>query len=392
MRRFFFVEKHLTFKIYTSTNNLPENWDSIAVSNVFLNSKYLNVLQNAAPSNMHCHFIGIFSNDTLVGVAVSQYIDLGNVNSYGNRDNCFKTKIKKYIIKKYISNILFVGNNMLTGQNAFCFDSKTPISDGILALKAAGDFLKRDYKKKGINIHLTVYKDFDEADIKHFKTIDFEKYHQFTIQPNMILNNESYWKNINDYENSLTKKYRDQYKRARKKATGIEKRKLNSNDLEFYEKRIYELYLNVANNAPFNTFYLTENHFEYFKKNLLDSFLFYGYFINESLIGFSTLVKNGNSFDTYFLGYDSNYQKEKMLYLNMLYDMLSYSIKKQYKQVVFGRTALEIKSSIGAKPIKMYGLIMHHNPLINIFTSKLFQYFEPQIEWIERSPFKENIL
>ena len=146
--------------------------------------------------------------------------------------------------------------------------------------------------------------------------------------------------------------------------------------------------MNVAKNAPFNTFYLPENHFEEFKKELKDNFLFYGYFIDDELIGFNTLIKNGKDIDTYFLGYDEKHQREKMLYLNMLYDMIAYSINKGYSRIIFARTALEIKSSVGAKPVKMYGLMKHSNPFINLFVSKTFSYFEPVMEWQERNPFK----
>jgi hypothetical protein len=68
--------------------------------------------------------------------------------------------------------------------------------------------------------------------------------------------------------------------------------------------------------------------------------------------------------------------------------MIGYSINKGYKRIVFARTALEIKSSVGAKPFSMYGLIRHSNPLINLFVSKAFSYFEPKMEWKERNPFK----
>jgi len=76
----------------------------------------------------------------------------------------------------------------------------------------------------------------------------------------------------------------------------------------------------------------------------------------------------------------------------MLYDMINYSINKKYKRIIFARTALEIKSSVGAKAVDMFGLIKHSNPLINLLVSKTFSYFEPEIEWQERNPFKENIL
>ena len=92
--------------------------------------------------------------------------------------------------------------------------------------------------------------------------------------------------------------------------------------------------------------------------------------------------------DTYFLGYDESIQRENMLYLNMLYDMIAYSIKKEFKEIVFARTALEIKSSVGAKPIKMYGLMSHSNTLANALLPKIFKYLEPETIWQERNPFK----
>ena len=81
-------------------------------------------------------------------------------------------------------------------------------------------------------------------------------------------------------------------------------------------------------------------------------------------------------------------QKDKMLYLNMLYDMVAYAIKKQFKHIIFARSAMEIKSSVGAAAEDVYGIIKHTNPLLNQFMSRLFPYFDPKIQWKERSPFK----
>ena len=181
---------------------------------------------------------------------------------------------------------------------------------------------------------------------------------------------------------------RDRYKRARKKAIDIEKRKLNYEEILNNEGLIYDLYFHVAKNAPFNTFFLSKNHFSNFKFILKDHFLFYGYFVDQKMIGFNTLIKNGNAMETYFLGFDDSVQKNKMLYLNMLYDMIAYSINKGFKEIVFARTALEIKSSVGAKPQKMYGFIEHSNALINLFMPKIFPFLEPNVVWQERNPFK----
>jgi predicted N-acyltransferase len=248
--------------------------------------------------------------------------------------------------------------------------------------------IRKELKLAGKNIHITTFKDLYSEDIKEFTIPEFKKLYQFSTQPNMIFKIESNWKTENDYVDSLTKKYRDQYKRARKKAEGIEKRKMHLEDIIKHEDVIYDLYFHVAKNAPFNTFFLPKNHFRVFKEQLKDQFLFYGYFLNEQLIGFNTLIKNGKIMETYFLGYDDTIQREKMLYLNMLYDMVAYSINKNFEKIIFGRTALEIKSSVGAKPVETFGYIEHSSAIINSKMETLFCYLEPKTDWKERNPFK----
>ena len=49
---------------------------------------------------------------------------------------------------------------------------------------------------------------------------------------------------------------------------------------------------------------------------------------------------------------------------------------------------LQGNSSVGAKPLKMYGLIAHNNRLVNPYMSKIFKYLEPESIWQERNPFK----
>ncbi len=379
----------ITYKIYSSTSEFPSNWDAFSVKNIFLSKEYLHILEVSSPENMKCNFIGLFQKDELVGVALTQFINLSAVNSYGERDHCIKTTIRNFAFKNFSSNVLVVGNNTLTGQNAFCFSEKVLISDVLIALNNAVESVKIQIQKKGQKVHLVIFKDFSETQISFFELPDFSTYFKFSTQPNMLFEIKKHWDSFDDYVLDLNKKYRDQYKRALKKAEGITKRKLSLEDIANYKDRIFELYMDVAKNAPFNTFFLIENHFGIFKKALSDKFLFYGYFNEETLIGFNTLIKNGNDIDTYFLGYDEKCQREKMLYLNMLYDMIGYSISKGFNRIVFARTALEIKSSVGAKPEKMYGLMQHSNWFINLFIAKLFHYFEPEMVWTERNPFKK---
>ncbi|MFH6989098.1 8-amino-7-oxononanoate synthase [Flavobacterium collinsii] len=376
-----------SFEIYNSTSLLPSEWNSLAVDNIFLTKEYLEVLENSCPVNMICHFIGIFNDNKLAGIVLTQFLFAEKLDSFGERDQCLKTSVRNFAFKNFASHVLFVGNNMLTGQNAFVFTSDIKLSIAFKTLHKAINQLKKNLKENGKKVHITSIKDFTATEIIPLQT-EFKNNYTFSTQPNMIFEIHKEWTSEQNYIDALSKKYRDQYKRARKKADGIEKRKMSLADIQKYEDVIYDLYFHVAKNAPFNTFFLARNHFSFFKEIMKDNFLFYGYFLEEKLIGFNTLIRNGNAMDTYFLGYDETIQREKMLYLNMLYDMIAYSINHGFKTIVFARTALEIKSSVGAKPVKMYGLITHSNTLINHNIAKLFNYLEPKTDWQERNPFK----
>jgi predicted N-acyltransferase len=277
---------------------------------------------------------------------------------------------------------------MLTGQNSYALEEGIDHKKAIQALHSAANKLKTNFAEKNIKVHITTYKDFTNAEIKNFAVPELKNEYQFSTQPNMIFLIDENWKTEQNYIESLSKKYRDQYKRARKKAISLEKRKLSLEEITLLEDEIYDLYYHVAQNAPFNTFFLPRDHFRVFKELFKDKFLFYGYFIGDKLIGFNTLIKNAKVMDTYFLGYDESIQRQNMLYLNMLYDMIAYSINKNFDEIVFARTALEIKSSVGAKPVKMFGVISHSNKLINSFMPKIFKYLEPETIWQQRNPFK----
>lgn len=338
---------------------------------------------------MVCHFIGLFEEDELIGIALSQFLDLNQLESFGERDQCMKTYIRNFVFRNFASHVLFIGNNMLTGQNAYLMAEGCDITKAMKTLQQAAEALQEHFKKKGKPVHILTYKDFDATEISNFKTIDFHTFYQFNTQPNMIFQVRNDWNSTADYVESLHKKYRDQYKRALKKAQGLEKRQLNLEDILENEQRIYELYFHVAKNAPFNTFFLARNHFSTFKRLFGKQFLFYAYFLDGKMIGFNTMIQNGKSLDTYFLGYDETLQREKMLYLNMLYDMIAYGIEYRYEEIIFSRTALEIKSSVGATPMKTYGLIKHRNTLINQYMPRIFPYLEPEVVWQQRSPFKD---
>lgn len=385
---FTFTLEEISFKIYNSVKDLPVLWDVVAQSNVFLQTPYLTVLEKSAPVNMECFYIGIFENSELIGVSLAQYLDLNKLESFGERDKCFKTIIRNFIFKNFASHTLFLGNNMITGQNGYVFSKEIDFNHISEILIQIADEITLYFKKKGISIHLVSFKDFYDHCSVELKKYRFSNIYEFNTQPNMIFYLDQNWKSLDDYVAALSKKYRDQFKRARKKFDGIQVHNLSYEEVLQNEEKIYELYHYVAKNAPFNTFFLSKNHFSTLKGQCGNRFQIFGYFLNEELVGFHTLLLNDETLETYFLGYNDHIQKENMLYLNMLYNMTEYGIENGFKRIIFGRTALEIKSSIGATPVQMSGFIYHNNKLINRFIGKIFRNLEPELHWKQRHPFK----
>ena len=131
-----------------------------------------------------------------------------------------------------------------------------------------------------------------------------------------------------------------------------------------------------------------ENHFYIMKDNLGDDFKVLGYYLEEKLVGFYTLILNNKQLETYFLGYDTEHQYTNQLYLNMLYDMVKYGVEHQFSSIVYARTAMAIKSSVGAKsrPMEMY--MKHTNSNFNKLLKPIFGLMNPHQDWEERHPFK----
>jgi len=373
-----------TFKIYKTSAELPAGWnDVIGQHNIMLSKEYFCVLEKSKPKNMECYFAGFFQNNQLIGGALFQYLNFQQHSTF--QKNQVWCRIRNFFGQKFSKDVMILGNNMLTGQNGFYFDSsKITLERVVPILHEAVTEIQKHLRKTS----LVIYKDYQAGFIKYFQEQNHQSYYQFSVQPNMMLGIREHWKNFEDYLQDFSTKYRTRALSAKKKFKGIEKRELDLNSVKKYRDQMNLLYQNVAENAPFNTFFLTENHFESLKENLNQNFKIFGYFLDGKLIGFYTLILNNEDIDTYFLGYDKSLQKQKQLYLNMLLDMVEFGIIHQFKRIIFGRTALEIKSTIGAEPVEIFGLIKHNNMLLNPFIDKIFLSLTPKTEWIQRRPFK----
>lgn len=371
------------FELYTDVDKLPLEWETLGKGAVLFGRSYLGALSTSAPLNMKVFFIGIFHAHELMGIAIAQLLDLKKLETFGTRDKTLKVTLRKLLFRRFAPKVLILGNNMLTGQHAFILSQKADQKAAMRALLGGAHEIS-----KANGATLLSFKDFYAAEMTFFEQPAFSRYFRFSTQPNMVL--DIRWNTFDAYINDFHKKYRDQFKRARKKAIGLDKRELTLENIVQSERELYALYRHVAIHAPFNTFFLAENHFSVMKRELGDLFRVFAYYDGNDLAGFYTTIRNADVLDTYFLGYDNGMQKTRMLYLNMLYDMVEDGISAKCTKIVFSRTALEIKSSVGAIPEEMYGLMWHRTAFVQKRIGTLFKKMEPELNWQQRHPFKSS--
>ena len=390
------IENPFSYKIWESVIDLPKNWDDlVANQDLFLSSSYCSVLEKFAPEGLKHYFIGFYDDRQLIGVSLFQVAIIKASDAY--RPIYPKEKSPLLFIEKFLKSelpklfefkVLVGGNLMLTGEHSYYFDNNRISKQRAFELWHEAIL---NFKQEGIKPKLTLLKDFfdDDRSINYDKIIE-DKNHPFNVEPNMILHIDKRWDTLEDYSSILVKKYRARLKTAKKKSKDIVKKSLALSEIIKLNSSIFKLYESVSNRASFNTFILNEDYFIEMKRSLKDNFRLIGYFLDDKLIGFFTVILTKNNVETHFLGYCPILNKGHQLYLNMLYDMVEIGIYEKKEDVIYARTALEIKSTIGAEPYHMKLFMKHENPILNKLTETIFNYVKPKNEWVQRHPFKGN--
>ncbi len=287
--------------------------------------------------------------------------------------------------------VLVLGNSFATGEHGFVFkDDVDHAIQGALLLKAI-DIIEAACKEKGNRIAATVIKDFYPHSFGISEHFNEEGYAEFFVDPNMVMTLKAEWKSFDDYLASLTTKYRTKAKAAFKKSADIELKDFDLEDLLAHREELFSLYEKVYDRADFRLGKLNGEVFSRMKENLGDAFTLKGYFLNGKLVGFQSAFKYENWIDTHFVGIDYNLNYQYSIYSRMLYEYIKMGIENGVKQISFGRTASEIKSTVGAYPIDVKCYIRHRTKTSNALLKILFSYIRPS-EFSQRMPFKQDVV
>ncbi|MDF1699005.1 MAG: GNAT family N-acetyltransferase [Saprospiraceae bacterium] len=381
-----------SISMYNQVDAIASEWNAFAKDNLFLHSSFLSALEESPPSGTSYKYVLVQKEEELVGVVYFQVkkidlykslrLDMIQPTGWWNK---ITHSIKSLFAKLLKANLLVLGNMTLTGCNGYAFKENYDDEKALEISKMVTQEVICKLKSEKTKIAAILLKDFYEA--QNSKVSSFG-YTEFKVQPNMILKLDKNWSTFEDYLTSMKSKYRVRVRRARKKAEGLERRVLSLEEIHAYSNEISALYKNVANQAGFNLFILPNTYFYSLQKHLKDNMELVGYFKGEKLVGYYTHIKSHGDLDAHFLGYDPASNKAHQLYLNMLYDLVNDAIRLNANSLIMSRTALEIKSSVGAEPHAMNLYIKANNSILNVGVAKVLNYFKPTENWVPRSPFK----
>src|SRR6185503_3383063 len=152
-------------------------------------------------------------------------------------------------------------------------------------------------------------------------------------------------------------------------------------------ERLYELYLEVHDNAAVRPVTMSLDYLPKLAKTAGEDFSCIIIRKGQEVLGFVSLLRDGDLAIGYYIGYDRGAAAGLPLYLRLLHAVVEQAIEWGCQRLSLGRTALEPKARLGAKHLPLFIWDRHRNPTVNFFVRKL-TYAIPHQEPPERNPFK----
>lgn len=354
--------------------------------NLFVQRHYLQALEDAATQGLEFRYLVVFKGGKAIGGITLQLLTISaahSIRSLRQREvKGFWDNLRLLLSNWGRYRFMIWGNMFLTGQYNQWW--QVPENEVPTLQKATLKVLSCLAKQEKIQILMARDSEKREA------VLEDAHYHPIDFQPNMCMDIPSSWKTYEDYLNAMSSKYRVRARRASKKAEGVIFKELDLRQIELFREDLNALHHSVVNEADFNMIWAGKDYFVQLKEQLGVDYRLMACFEKDRLIGFYTTIHNGKELEANFLGFDPQANRKHQLYLSMLYQMVEQAINLRCEKICFARTALEIKSSVGAIAHKTYIYLKHTNPLLNLILPNAVRFAEPKEDWTPRHPFRED--
>ena len=387
--------KFSQISVFNKVSEIPTIiWKELDCSaNLYFSSKYLEAIEK---HNSHFSFFYIVlknKDEKAIAFANIQIINFHLETIEKDTSNLFKkiTSIGRrltIIPKEKPLTIINCGNSFVSGEHGVFI--KKGENKRLILRKISKGILHHTEKNNQENpIDIFMMKDFMAESLPITNELISLGYYSFNIEPNMILKMNPTWKNFDDYLAVLKTKFRVKAKKAMQLSNDLVTKEISVLNFDEHLIKMTELYKKVASKADFNLGEFKLETYKSFKTKLGDSYILKSYWIDNKMVGFMSGMINISHLDAHFVGIDYELNKQYAIYQRMLYDYIKIAIDNKVEILNFGRTASEIKSSVGAVPQHLTVYIRHKKSIRNKFL-KLFLLKIQPTDFKQKFPFKTD--
>lgn len=369
-------------------------WNALAEDHdIYFQPDYLKVIEDTHKEQMRFKYVLLYKEKKAVAIAYLQLLNfnLGNLKIFTPTKCHFMGmfSLPGCVEKKpSLFKAAACGNMFVSGGNGYYIKKGENRQEVIQQLlKSIQQAIKTD-EWENSNV-VTLIKDLP-VNVSDYKYIS-KPYQSLQMEPIMQVFLRENWLSFEDYLNDLTTKYRTKAKSTYKKSESLKCINMNESDIRTHIKEITRLYETVEQKAEFRFAALNTQSFIQLKKLYKKQFIVQAYFLEDKLVGFLSAFHNGDVLDANYVGIDYEYNYQYAIYPRMLYDYIQLAIERRVKTLSYGRTASEIKSTVGAVPVESKCYINYGG----LLTSKLIKNFVEGVElpkWEQRIPFKKTVL
>ena len=362
-------------------------WDAVtAHDSFFLSRRYLQILEEAGPENLRQRYALIFRGREPVAAVVAQAV---NVSLARVRKKAKQDKISAPL-ERLEEKMLVCGNLLSWGMHGISFAPSVDRKALWPAVAEALYRLRRADKLFGDTAFVMV-KDITDEHSDDASALSRFSYRQMETEPNMVLDISSKWRSYEDYLASLTSKYRKTAKQIEKEvnAAGCQVEEVkDASEVGRHSKSLHELYLQTHRNARLRLVTLSPDFIPTLAERLGQDMRTTIVRNDGQLLGFVTTVRDGETAVGYYIGFDRKANAEFPIYFRLLQAVVDDAIKLGCRRLSLGRTALEPKARLGARPEPMRIWIRHRIPMLNVLVRGLLHTISHHDEVPVRNPFK----
>ena len=379
-----------TALFFSSVDEIPTKiWDELkCTANIYFHPNFINALEKNHPDIIFSYIVLVDQNNQPIAFASIKIIDF-YIDSIKNDLEFLKNigrKLHVFPDKKPLK-LLICGNTFVSGEHGVFIKKNQDKKVVIKELAESINHFVNSNKKLKKQIDAFLIKDFAKESLFITDELKDYSYHTFSVEPNMQLQLHNDWQNFEDYLASMKTKFRVKARKAFKQSAVIRIEEVTLQNIDKKLPKMTALYEKVASNANFNLGSFNLETYKDLKEKFGDDYILKTYWLDDKIVGFISGVINQKSLDAHFVGIDYNLNRAYAIYQRMLYDYIEIAINKKLKTVNFGRTASEIKSSVGAEPQGLTMYLRHKKSIKNRILKLLLQRVQPTA-FQQKLPFK----